>query len=194
MWKMQNYGKKIKNYICIRNANMEPVRRDKSSVIQIESNWGKLIEVKNFNITISNLKRAIWGWSVKNDAWKWNIRIFRNNCGMLKNTYFTEHPWVTPSGNEITIYLLPIVVNGTSKINILNILLSRETDSKGFSNILFFQLLLILSNIKINFFGCEIYVETDFYFLKCSLENRSSLENQQKIFIQASIFNGAILK
>lgn len=191
---MQNYGKKIKNYICIRNANMEPVRRDKSSVIQIESNWGKLIEVKNFNITNSNIKTAIWGWSVKNDAWKWNIRIFRNNCGMLKNTYFTEHPWVTPSGNEITIYLLPIVVNGTSKINILNIVLSRETDSKGFSNILFFQLLLILSNIKINIFGCEIYVETDFYFLKFSLENRSSLENQQKIFIQASIFNGAILK
>ena len=175
---------------------MEPVRQDKSSVIQIEANWGKLIEVKNFDITYSNIKTAIWGCSVKKDAWKWNVSlwIFRNHCGMLKNTYFTEHPWVTPSGNEITIYLLPIVVNGTSKIKILNIMLSRETDSKGFCNILFFQLLLILSNIKINIFGCEIYVETDFYFLKWSLENRSSHENQQKIFIQASIFNGAILK
>lgn len=137
---------------------MEPERWDKGSIVQIESNWGKLIEVKNFDIIYSNIETVIWGCSVKNDTWEWK------RIGMFKNSYFIKHPRVTPSDNEATIYLLQIIANETSKINILNIVLSIRLTARGFQ-IYCFSSYYWYFNVKINLFACEIYVETDLFFL-----------------------------
>ena len=37
----------------------------KGSVIRIETDWGKLIKVINFNIIYSNREKLIWGCCVK---------------------------------------------------------------------------------------------------------------------------------
>ena len=92
--------------------------------------------------------------------------------GMFKNSYFIKHPRVTPSDNETTIYLLQIIANETSKINILNIVLSIRLTARGFQ-IYCFPAITDTSMSK------SIYLHVKFML--------------KQIFF-SSIFNGVILK